>query len=138
VSNHSSRASAPTPAHGVLRKTMRRGQLSPSQVKRRHTRAMLVTASGAHLRLPSELRGGSRQSRIARAAWDEMHLAGGQASEAEQSFGVSSPAARAARQRARIAQERMLNALGYEREEVVARYSQRSTAGLESIALMRY
>jgi len=122
----------------VRRQHSRQGALSPPQAKRRATRRLLRTAAGTQLTLPPELRGRSARSRAARAAWEEMHLAGRDAAAAEAGEGVSSVDARLARQWARRAQEELLTLLGYDLEEVVARYSQRTREGLDSIALLRY
>jgi hypothetical protein len=66
-----------------------------------------------------------------------MHIAGDQAADSARRLGPDSREARRLRMQARSAQQQMLLILGYTHEEIVARMSQRTKAGLDAIALMR-
>jgi hypothetical protein len=116
----------------------RRGALTPAQVKARRTRRWLEHPTAGHLRLPDELKGQSRDSRMARQAWEAMHRASDLAAANATRHGVASPEAVRARVQARAAQEELLRLLGRSREELVAEYSLGSERGRNALALGRY
>ncbi len=125
-------------AERVARRSRRTGALSPAQVKARRTRRWLQHPTAGHLRLPDELKGGSRESRLARQAWEAMHQAGDVAAINAARHGVTSPEAVRARVQARQAQEELLALLGRSREELVIEYSLGSEPGRTALALGRY
>jgi hypothetical protein len=126
-----------------MARTRRRvGALTPAQVKARlkarQTRRWLTRSRGDRLYLPAQLKGKSKKSRAARAAWEAMHRAGDEAERIEQREGITSPAAHRERATARLAQEEMLSILGLTREEAVSGYSLTSQQGRDFLALLRY
>jgi hypothetical protein len=122
----------------MSRRSRRTGALSPAQVKARRTRRWLQHPTAGHLRLPDELKGRSRESRLARQAWEAMHRAGDMAATNAARHGVTSPEAVRARVEARQAQEELLALLGRSREELVTEYSLGSEPGRTALALGRY
>jgi hypothetical protein len=116
----------------------RTGALTSAQVKARRTRRWLEHPTAGHLRLPDELKGQSRDSRMARQAWEAMHRAGDLASANSARHGPTSPEAVRARLQAREAREELLRLLGRSREELDAEYSLGSERGRNALALGRY
>ena len=101
-------------------------------------RRWLTLESGQRLRLPPQFNGDTPQATAGRAAWINMHRFGDAARAASRTWGADSREARRLRSQARNAGETVLAAIGETREEVVARMSRRSQAGLDALALMRY
>jgi hypothetical protein len=133
--------STPIPGSaGTTVATQRRrvGALTPAQVRARRTRRWLEHPTAGHLRLPDELKGRSRDSRLARQAWEAMHGASDLAAAHSARHGVTSREAVRARVQARQAQEELLHLLGKSREELVAEYSLGSERGRTALALGRY